>query len=83
MSVQARVKKLNLTIVVKKRRNFSPGSLWRWSVKANASSEGNEMNKLRRFYEKVPYGQTSSRAALVLLCIRQRVCDFVVRILLD
>ena len=41
MSVQARVKKLNLTIVVKKRKTFSPGSLGRWAVKAKASSEGN------------------------------------------
>ena len=65
MGVHARVKKLKLTIVVKKRKNFSPGSLWRWGVKANASSEGNEMNRLRRFYEKVPYGRTSSRVAYV------------------
>ena len=39
MSVQARVKKLNLTIVVKKREIFSPGSLWRWGVKANPTSD--------------------------------------------
>ena len=65
MGVQARVKKLNLTIVVKKRKTFNPGSLWRWGVKANASSEGNEMNRLRRFYEKVPYGRASSRVAYV------------------
>jgi len=65
MGVQARVKKLKLTIVVEKRKNFSPGNLWRWGVKANASSESKEMNRLRRFYEKVPYGQTSSRVAYV------------------
>jgi hypothetical protein len=39
MGVQARVKKLNLAIVVKKRKNLSPGGLWRWGVKANAISE--------------------------------------------
>jgi hypothetical protein len=63
--VHGRSKKLNLAIVVKKRKNPSPGSLWRWGVKANASSEGNEMNRLRRFYEKVPYGRASSRVAYV------------------
>lgn len=26
-------------------------------------TEGEEMNRLRRFYEKVPYGRTSSRVA--------------------
>jgi len=28
-----------------------------------AGAEGEKMNRLRRFYEKVPYGQTSSRVA--------------------
>jgi hypothetical protein len=42
MGVQARVKKLNLTIVVKERKNFSPGNLWRWGVKANPTSEDEE-----------------------------------------
>jgi hypothetical protein len=42
MGVQARVKKLNLTIVVKKRKNLSPGNLWPWGVKANPTSEDEE-----------------------------------------
>jgi hypothetical protein len=42
MGVQARVKKLNLTIVVKKRKNLRPGNLWRWGVKANPTSEDEE-----------------------------------------
>ena len=33
MGVKARVKKLKLTIVVDKRKNFGPGNLWRWGVK--------------------------------------------------
>ena len=29
----------------------------------SGATEGEEMNRLRRFYEKVPYGRTSSRVA--------------------
>lgn len=42
MGVQARVKKLQLTIVVEKPKISSPGSLWRLGAKANSTSEDEE-----------------------------------------
>lgn len=37
MGVQARVKKLKLTLVSEQRRNYSEGNLWRWAVKTSSS----------------------------------------------
>lgn len=42
MGVQARVKKLNLTLMVNERDHPSRGNLWRWGVRANPTSEVEE-----------------------------------------
>lgn len=39
IGVQARVKKLQLTIVVKKPKTFSPGSLWRWGISPSTEAK--------------------------------------------